>query len=347
MPHQCRQIARPVAQRWQLNGNHIQAEEQILAEAAVGHRAGEILVGGGQNAHVDLDRLAATHAFDFARFDGAQQLGLRLGTEVAYFVEKERAGVREFEAAETSIRGAGERAALVPEHLAFHEVTRNGRTVHPNERTIAPGTGQMQRGRHELFARARFAGDQHARVGRAHPRNERPYVVHHRRVAHHLARNAEVLAERGGGPAGLTQLERRGQCQQHAFWRERLLKEREGAEFGGAHRVGERGASTHHDDRHVGPTFTQLLQQREPVEIARHHQVHEGDIGLVRVREGEPGGSVGGVAHIVSLGAQQGADHASDVRFVVDDQDTGHIGASLPVRVDGHRDRGRTLFQQL
>ena len=126
-----------------MNRNHIQAEEQILAKAAVGHRATEVLVRRRQNAHIDFDRLAAAHALDLTRFDGAQQLGLRFGAEVADLVEKERAGVREFEPAEATIGRARECPAFVPEHLAFHQIARDGRTVHANERTIAPRTGQM------------------------------------------------------------------------------------------------------------------------------------------------------------------------------------------------------------
>ena len=154
MAHQRRQITRSVAQRRQLNRDHVQAEEQVFAKAAVGHRAGQILVGGGENAHIDLDRLATAHAFDLARFDGAQQFGLCFGTQVADFVEKECAGMRQLETAYAPVGGPRECAALVAEHLALDEVARNRRTVHANIRSVASRTRQMQRRRHELFPRS-------------------------------------------------------------------------------------------------------------------------------------------------------------------------------------------------
>ena len=68
--------------------NHVQPEEQVLAERAVGDRAREILVRRRDDAHVDADRLAAADALDLLRLDRAQQLRLRLGAQVADLVEE-------------------------------------------------------------------------------------------------------------------------------------------------------------------------------------------------------------------------------------------------------------------
>src|SRR5690348_1878031 len=93
----------------------------------------EILVGGGDHADVDGDRLLAPDSLDDSRLEHAEQLGLRFAAEVSDFVQKERAPVRQLEAAQTAVGGAGERATLVAEHLRFHQVFWKGRTVDGDE----------------------------------------------------------------------------------------------------------------------------------------------------------------------------------------------------------------------
>ena len=55
----------------------MQPVEQILAEAALLHIGDQIAIGGGDDAHIDLDRLRAADRFDFAFLNGAQELHLR------------------------------------------------------------------------------------------------------------------------------------------------------------------------------------------------------------------------------------------------------------------------------
>ena len=55
---QLRDVAAPLAQRRHLHRHDVEAEEEILAEALLLHGAVERLVGGGEDAAVDLDHLA-------------------------------------------------------------------------------------------------------------------------------------------------------------------------------------------------------------------------------------------------------------------------------------------------
>src|SRR6185437_12512171 len=101
-------------------------------------------------------------SLDLLCLDRAQQLGLRLWTEITDFIQKQRAAVGELEPADAAVGRASERAALVAEHLALHQIARDGRAVHAHERAFAPRTAGVDRRRHELLTRARFAGDEHA-----------------------------------------------------------------------------------------------------------------------------------------------------------------------------------------
>src|SRR5690348_11051380 len=122
---QRRDIAWSLAQRRYGNRNDVETKQQIVAERTVGDGVREIFVRRRDDADVDAYCLAAAHALDLTRFDGAQQLGLRFGAQVRDFIEEERAAMRELESSDATIGRPGERATLVPEHLALDEIPRN------------------------------------------------------------------------------------------------------------------------------------------------------------------------------------------------------------------------------
>ena len=53
-----------LTQRRQVEWQHIQSIEKILAEFTFMHRQPEVAVGGGNHAHVDMDRVVATDWLD-------------------------------------------------------------------------------------------------------------------------------------------------------------------------------------------------------------------------------------------------------------------------------------------
>ena len=163
VPHERRNVARSLAQRRDRDRNHVEPKQQIVAKRAVGRRPAprSLFVADTMRTSTRIGFPPPTRSISL-RLDGAEQLGLRLGAEVADFVEKERAAVRELEPPDAPVGRAGERAALVAEHLALHQIARNRRAIHAHERTVAPRARRVNRRRDELLARARFAGDQHA-----------------------------------------------------------------------------------------------------------------------------------------------------------------------------------------
>ena len=95
-------------------------------------------VGRGDDPHVHLGRLLGAEPLQHAGLEGAEQLGLGLEVEVAHLVEEQGALVRQLEAAQPALGGAGEGAALVAEHLGLDQLARNRRAVHRDERLRAP-----------------------------------------------------------------------------------------------------------------------------------------------------------------------------------------------------------------
>ena len=56
VPGQERDVLAPLAQRRDAQGNHVEPVEEVLAEALLGDGAAQVLVGGGDDADVDLHR---------------------------------------------------------------------------------------------------------------------------------------------------------------------------------------------------------------------------------------------------------------------------------------------------
>ena len=118
---QQRDILAPVAQRRQAQFDGVQAEEQILAEAAFGHLRRQVGIGGREDAHVHAARLGRADALEFAGLERAQQLRLQPLRNVGDFVQEERAAVGHFEAAHAVHLGVGEGALHVAEKLALED----------------------------------------------------------------------------------------------------------------------------------------------------------------------------------------------------------------------------------
>src|SRR5262245_55094093 len=72
--------------------------------------------------------------------------------------------MRELEAADPSLEGAGERALLVAEQLALHDALGDRPAVHLDERAAFAGAAFVDRLRDQLLPRARLAGEQHRRL---------------------------------------------------------------------------------------------------------------------------------------------------------------------------------------
>ena len=97
---------------------HVDAVEEVLAEAARLHVGGEVAVRRGDDAHVDLDVLRVAEAPDVLLLQHAQELHLQVERQLADLVEEERAAVGLLEEAAPVGDGVGERALLVAEELA-------------------------------------------------------------------------------------------------------------------------------------------------------------------------------------------------------------------------------------
>src|SRR5213075_2099692 len=80
-----------LAQRWNVNREDGEAEEQIATELSGIDRGAQILVGGRDDAHIDRNRRTSANAIDSLLFNRAQQFSLHRERELSNFVKKHRA----------------------------------------------------------------------------------------------------------------------------------------------------------------------------------------------------------------------------------------------------------------
>ena len=126
-------IAFTFAQRRHVHPDLVQPIIQILAEAAGADEVVDILIGGADDAHIDLDRAVAADALDHLVVQESQQLHLHRQRHVADLVEKQRPTVGAFDLADRLLDSAGEGAFLVTEQLAFQQGLGDRRAIEGDE----------------------------------------------------------------------------------------------------------------------------------------------------------------------------------------------------------------------
>ena len=116
---------------------------------------------------VICDSPVAADSHHLPVFEHAKQLGLRGKRQLPDLVEEQCSVARGFERAAAQSIGAGKRAALVTEQLAFDQLFGQRRAVHGNQRRLRARPQSMQLARDEFLPRAALSDDQDpARNGR-------------------------------------------------------------------------------------------------------------------------------------------------------------------------------------
>ena len=153
------------AQGRQLDGDDVEAVEEVFAEAAFADGLAQIDVGGGDDADVDLDFLDAAEVHEAAILEDAQDFGLGIHAHGGDFVEEERAAVGDFEEALLGGDGGGERAFDVAEEGGLEKVGGHGAGVDRDEGLVFAGGVGVEGLGDEFLAGAAFALDEDGGAG--------------------------------------------------------------------------------------------------------------------------------------------------------------------------------------
>src|SRR5262249_42973866 len=123
----------------------------------------------------------------------AQHFRLKLQRDVAHFVEKESAPVREFKASGLLCDCSGERSFFVTEQLALQKPERNRSAIQLDESALAALAQLMDRAGNQFLGGSGLAQDQNARIGR---RNN-GYKLQHGFQSGALPHNCSTLSANG------------------------------------------------------------------------------------------------------------------------------------------------------
>src|SRR5262245_53925970 len=126
-----------------MNLKDIEAEEKIVAKAAIGHAPLQVLMCGGENTNAQPTSLIAAHRQNFVMIQDTQQFRLNRQGDIRQLIEKHRSAIGEGEQSRSVFRGAGECAFDMAEQLAFHQTGTQGGNVNRQEWSIMPGTVAM------------------------------------------------------------------------------------------------------------------------------------------------------------------------------------------------------------
>ena len=254
---------------------------------------------------------------------------------VGDFVEEERAAIGHFEAAHAVHLGVGEGALHVAEELALEDALGQSAGVDGDQRTGGAQRNRMQRLRHQPFAGAVLAGDEHVGVGGAHARDHVEHRPHGRRLRDQLR---EALGAQGAilGFQALSfaqraaQLDLRFEDGREARVVPGLLNEIARAAAHGLHGQLHRSPGRHHDHRQGGIEALDAVEQLETFlaggGVARVVEVHQDDVEIARFDgiDGR-GGRVDGLG-LIAFALHQEAQRFEDVGLIVGDEDARRVG---------------------
>ncbi|MNT71888.1 hypothetical protein D3C72_2104310 [compost metagenome] len=76
MPGQHHDVARPLPERRQVDGQHVQPVEQVFAELLFGDELHRVAVGGADHAHIHMPHARFAHPAQRAGLQEPEQLAL-------------------------------------------------------------------------------------------------------------------------------------------------------------------------------------------------------------------------------------------------------------------------------
>src|SRR6202030_3290432 len=135
------------------------------AELIVADHHRQISMGRRDKANVDMNGVVAAQPLEFLFLQRAQQLRLQLQTNVADFIQEQRAVIGKLQTSALLHQSTGECALLMSEELAFDQPGWNGSTIEPYKRSVSSWTKAMDGASNQFFPGARLAPQQDSGAG--------------------------------------------------------------------------------------------------------------------------------------------------------------------------------------
>jgi len=189
-----------LAQGRELDREHVETVEQVLAEASGRDLFSQATIRRGEHADIERHRRTGAEPLHLTLLQHAQQLGLQADGHLRDLVEQQRAALRLAELPRVRGERAGKCTALPAEQQRLEHGLRDGRAVHRDERPAGPLRLPVHVLREHLLAGTRLAAQQHRAVGRGDTSREVERVQRCRCLRDQLALAGAIRQSDRSGP---------------------------------------------------------------------------------------------------------------------------------------------------
>src|SRR5216683_6086192 len=167
MAEEQRNFRGPLAQRRDVDGEHVQAVVQIFTEAARFHRFLNLHVGCGEHPDIHINQLASAQARKLVILQDVQKFRLQMGAHFRDFVEEDSSLRCQLKFARFGTHRAGKRALFKAEQFGFEQLARERGAIHLDEGLITSSRSHVNQARDDFFSNSAFPIDEHGDVDRS------------------------------------------------------------------------------------------------------------------------------------------------------------------------------------
>src|SRR5580698_7804036 len=139
MSNQFRNVFNTLPQRRNADRKYFQSIIQVLAKCRLLYHGGQIAMGSGDYAYINFMSPVAAEPLKFLLLQNPQQFRLKFERDVAHFVQKERALVRQFKASHFLSDRPGKCSFFMTEQLTLQKAEWNCGAIQFNEGAVATG----------------------------------------------------------------------------------------------------------------------------------------------------------------------------------------------------------------
>ncbi len=196
--NQQRDVFPSLAERGQLQTQHVETEVEIGPEAPRPDLATQIAAGGGYDASRQRTRASSADALVLPFLEDAEQTRLETHVELPHLVEEQGAAGGELQASTAPGHRSREGAPLVAEELALDERWGERRAVGVDPRAVSPLGPAVQCVRCESLPHTGLSRQQHRGIEWCDPQQLAAQTAHGAALAHDLPREPRAISLRLG-----------------------------------------------------------------------------------------------------------------------------------------------------
>ena len=159
-----------------MNGDYVQPKEQVLPELSLFVCRFQISIGCGDDSHVNLNSMIASHRPHFLLLQHPQKFRLHLERQFTYLVEKDCSTMRALEKSFFALHRSCKGTLFVAEQFALNQGWHQRPTIYRYKGTVRISSTIMNCPRDQLFSRATFPTDEHRGSGVLESRNQSQHI---------------------------------------------------------------------------------------------------------------------------------------------------------------------------